>query len=163
MLTQHPFGAKTTGLIVFLIILLLVMLGLGHIAIAIRDALGIRQTPFSTASIVISVFGPICTSYVYDPIRRRLAMYTYISWLKSFEDEYIQPQRRKNRILRFMSMHFRMLLPSWGRRVPRGVTQVSISLLPVYHSENSTTEFPGANLLEEFPSLLTSWGSLSPS
>jgi type III secretory pathway component EscR len=148
MLTQYPFGAKTTGLIVFLIILILVMLGLGYIVVTIRDALGIRQTPLPTGSIVISVFGPICALYVYDPIRRRLAMYTYISWLKSFEDEHIQPQRRKNRILRFMSMHFRMLLPSWGRRVPRGVTQVSISLLPMYHSENSTTEFPGEIFLE---------------
>jgi hypothetical protein len=124
------------------------MIGLGNIVIAIRDALGIPATPQPIGFVIVCLFGPICGMYVYDPIRRRLATYAYISWLKSFEDEHMQPQRRKNRILRFVSMHFRRLLSRWGRRVPRGVAQVSFGLLPVRHGENSTTEFPGEIVLE---------------
>lgn len=118
----------------------------GWVIVTIRDALGIPQTVLPIGPVITLIVGPLLIIFVYDPIRRRLAMNAYISWLKSFEDEPVPRQRRRIRILRFVSMHFRRLLPRWAQRAPRGVTQVSLSLLPLHRhdpAESSTTEFPG--------------------
>jgi hypothetical protein len=65
------------------------MICIGYIVVTIRDALGIRETPLPHSFIIIYIFGLLGAAFVYDPIRRRLAMYAYKSWLKSFEDEYV--------------------------------------------------------------------------
>jgi hypothetical protein len=154
ILTQHPLAAKIIGIIVSLIVLFLVLLGIGYIVATTRDALGFHKPPLPYATMIIYVLVPILAVNVYNPIRSRLAMYTYSRWLKSFEDEDMQPQRRKDRTLRFARMHFRWPLPRWRRwrrwkqRAPRDVIQESISLLPISHGENSRAELPGEIFLE---------------
>ncbi len=144
MLTQS-IPAVTIAVFVLLVVLILVIMIVGYIIVTIRDALGIRQTPLPHAAIITVIAGPILVIYVYDPIRRRLMMRTYISWLKTFDDEHVQPQKRITRIWWFIRRQARR---RWIQRAPRGVTQVSLTLLPRYQGENSRTEFPGDIFLE---------------
>lgn len=133
------------AIVVLLIGLILSILVVGYIVVSIRDALGIPKTVLPHANITIIVVTPILFMYVCDPVRRRLSMRSYVSWLKTFDDEHVQPERQITRIWRFISMRFRRL---WVQRAPRGVTQVRISLLPLYQGESSRNEFPGEVFLE---------------
>jgi hypothetical protein len=129
------------------VILLLVIMCLGYIFVTIREALGFRATPSPHATVIVYVFGPICAMFVYEPIRKRLAIYAYISWLKSFEDEYMQRRRRRVGIFSYASRLLRRVLPRWRRRTPRGLSQTSLNLVPVQDRENST-ELPGEIVLQ---------------
>lgn len=152
MFTQS-IPAVTIAMIVFLIVLIIAVFVLGYIVVKIREALGIDGAAFFYFLIIILIVSPLLLLYVYDPIRRRLMIRSYISWLKTFDDEYAQPQNRLTRIRQFIRMQARRL---WIQRErvtrARGVTQVSISLLPRYQGdrqdENSRTEFPGDVFLE---------------
>jgi hypothetical protein len=132
-----------TGILASLITILLVMVGMGSVIVATRDALGVPERPLPIGPFVVRVFGPVCGVLVYNPIRKRLAMYAYISWLKSFEEEWVEPQTRRNRSWRLVGM----FLGRIGRRTTRGVTQMSINLPPRGRG-NSATEFPGEVFLE---------------
>ncbi|KAI9772984.1 MAG: hypothetical protein M1840_008866 [Geoglossum simile] len=146
MLTQHPFTAKMTGIFVLLIIIFAVMICVGYVIVTARDALGVPKTPLPIGSMVIYIFGSLCVALVYHPIRARLAMHAYISWLKSFEEEWVEPQTLRNRIWRLVGVFFGRF-GRLGRRDTRGATQPSINL-PTRGRGNSATEFPGEIFLE---------------
>ena len=114
---------------------------------SLRSALGSRNMLSPHSSIMIYVFGPILTMFIMEPIRKRLAMYTYISWLKSFEQERPKISRWK-RLLRYVRLHVGRARLPWRRRRRRGVVQVIVSLLPLQARGGSAAEFPGEIYLE---------------
>jgi hypothetical protein len=63
---------------------------------------------------------PLCIGAVYHPIRRRIAMYEYVTWLKSFEEPQPQPPRGQ-------SWRLAGIFGRFGTK-STGVSQVSIKL-----------------------------------
>ena len=68
---------------------------------------------------LIPTIAPLCVAVVYHPIRSRVAMYAYVSWLKSFEE----PQKHSENSWRLVD------IPCRFRPKLRSITQVSIELL----------------------------------
>lgn len=65
------------------------LLGFAGIGLLIGKILGNLGVVFTNPNghLILRAFAPLCVVFVYHPIRRRMAMYAYLSWLKSFEGE----------------------------------------------------------------------------
>jgi hypothetical protein len=64
-----------------------------------------------------------------------MAMYAYLSWLKSFEEEWVEPQTGRSRSLVDIFGQF-------GRKARRTVTQINIRL-PLRGHGNTAVELRG--------------------
>jgi hypothetical protein len=116
-----------------------ILLVLGATVLLVRktvDVIGIMpKRPVPMGPGLLYTIVPLCTVTVYHPIRRRMAMYAYVSWLKSFEE----PQVRRRKSWRLVDI--------WGRfglKSTRSVTPVSIRLpLRGRGRGNTVTELQG--------------------
>jgi hypothetical protein len=87
MFTQHPPQAVATAMIIYLFSLIVLIFGTGSLQLAVLNALEVRLgRPSPVVPAVLHSMGPLIAIWVYHPIRRRVAMFSYISWLKSFEE-----------------------------------------------------------------------------
>ncbi|KAK5652174.1 hypothetical protein OQA88_10817 [Cercophora sp. LCS_1] len=87
MFTQHPTEAKLIALTVFMVVLIAVTLGGGWLFITVRDALGfVQRRPLPIGSTIVSLTGPLIAALIYSPIRKRVAMFSYKKWMKSFDE-----------------------------------------------------------------------------
>jgi hypothetical protein len=118
--------------------LFIVMISIGWVVVNIWDALGITPRPLPIGNIVIYIFGPLLAAIIYHPLRRRLAVFTYASWLKSFEEEPMEPLPRQSMTWRSLEM----ILRRWKRNLARRVRQIKKSYL-LGGGGISGTEFPG--------------------
>lgn len=149
LLTQHPLSAKITGTIIFLTILLAVLLALGYLFVTVRDALGFRPGPSMHSFIIVWIFGPLCAMFIYDPIRRRIGMYTYIAWLKSFDDDFVRTESQGDkRFRRLKSVFFECAWRPWNHRSRNAASQDSMSLPFVHQHGRTETEPAEGNLLD---------------
>ena len=132
-----------TALIAMFTSLFIMMIGTGWAVVTIRDALGTSQRPLPIGSTVLRVFGPLLGVIIYHPLRRRLAVFAYASWLKSFEEEPMEPRRHRSMTWRSLGM----ILGRCKRSLARGVRQIRNSYV-LGGSGISRTEFPGEIYLE---------------
>jgi hypothetical protein len=84
--TMYPFWTQISAFIVLFGILLPLVVGLGYVIVTFRDAIGLPSGPMPHAAILIWLLGPILAAVIYVPIRNRLSMFGYISWLKTFDE-----------------------------------------------------------------------------
>jgi uncharacterized protein YacL len=110
MLNMQPLLARAVGLIVFLPLVVLAVYIFRGIVLGILDALGL---PTLFPLIPVVAFSMFCLLFrsVYLPVRRRLAIFAYIQWLRSFEDEGLRDGRRS--IGRTILGYLRQYVPSW--------------------------------------------------
>jgi hypothetical protein len=116
-------------------------LGFVGVGLLIGKVLGdlgvVFRNPYPTGHLILKAFALLCVVFVYHPIRRRMAMYAYLSWLKSFEEEWEEPQTRRGRIWRLVDIFGR-----FGRKATRRVKQINIRLA-LRGRGNTATELQG--------------------
>ncbi|KAL9610256.1 MAG: hypothetical protein Q9167_005027 [Letrouitia subvulpina] len=176
LLTQHPLQAVLPAALILLLVLLIVIVTLGFLYVTIIEALGFKLGPSPHAAVIVILFGPILGIFIYDPIRSRLAMFTYMKWVKSFNEgddgcslskSQEDAGRRKFGYFRMMNEIKRVgayIIPRRKNRATaphayrNGLTQVSIRLptrRPYQDVEgrlrDTSTEDDVAALSEEFP------------
>jgi hypothetical protein len=117
------------------------LLGFVGVGLLIGKVLGdlgvVFRSPYHAGRLIVQALAVLCVVYVYHPIRRRMAMYAYLSWLKSFEGEWEEPQTRRGRIWRLVDIFGR-----FGRKATRRVKQINIRL-PLRGRGNTATELQG--------------------
>lgn len=135
MLTQYPVIAQAAGVLASLIAVLPVLVGLWFF---IRKVLNVLGVVFyrSIGFFVGRALQPLCALLVYHPIRRRMAMYAYLYWLESFEEEWVKPPAHRSRSWRLVGIFGR-----FGRKARRKVTH-NIRLA-LRGRGNTTTELQG--------------------
>lgn len=177
LLTQHPLYAILPAILALLLVLLLVVFIFSCILLVATIALGFNWSRALIPSFLIIIFGPCIVIFVYDPIRPWLAMFTYVKWLKSFnegddgcsvsENQKYAAGRGKFRRFRWMNGLKRLMARFIARQRTRwnasqaaraGLSQISISLpirRPIQSEEEQGRDISMGddvdNPLEEFP------------
>lgn len=109
MLNMQPLIARAVGLIVLLPLVIVGVYIIRGIVFAIQDAFGLPTLFPSIFLVGSSIFG-VLFRIVYLPIRRRLAIFAYLRWLRSFEDEGMRDGRSMGRTV---LGYLRQYVPSW--------------------------------------------------
>lgn len=110
MLNMQPLIARAVGLIVFLPSVILMVYVIRSITFAICDALGLPSLSPTLPLWCFLAFRMLFRG-MYLPIRRQLAIFAYIRWLRSFGDEDMSDGRRT--IGRTMLRYLRHYAPPW--------------------------------------------------
>lgn len=139
---MYPAWAQVLGALAFLFTLFIVLYGIGLGVYAMKTA-GWLPKGFSLAHFVVIMTCPFLVAFVFAPIRRRLSMFRYVRWLKTY-DEPIELRRRQR---------------AWGsrcleigmRNLRRGYGYVLREIRAAWRygrGEATRNEFPGEIYLE---------------
>ncbi|KAJ6099385.1 hypothetical protein N7467_000920 [Penicillium canescens] len=83
------------GFIVFFAVLIAVMYAFGRLILVIRHALDTDTSRPSAITLgLLFVYAPLLVIFVMHPVQRYAAIFTYLRWLRSFEDEEDRERRR---------------------------------------------------------------------
>lgn len=96
----------------FMVVLITVTLGGGWLFVTVRDALGfVQKRPLPIGATIVNLTGPFIAALIYSPIRKRVAMFSYKRWMKSFDE----PPERGDVSGRSWWYSFALSLRSLGR------------------------------------------------
>lgn len=93
--TMYPAWATVVSIIAWLVVFFIIVYIAGNIVLALRNAGWFPDGPFQLGRIVLVATYPFLVAFVVSPIRRRLSMFGYIAWLKSYDEpaSYVPTQR----------------------------------------------------------------------